>query len=460
MANQLIWYVRGSGDVRSDLIEDLRKVGYTLEVTNSVDVVVSEIKKKKSVTFIIIDASAGEAEASNRIVELSASDSLFETPLILISYQAGKRSPTLKKKFKTFIPVDIPFKVSSIIEQLIKLAPPAGITSKGSEAETKSKEKKKGAKTSGGEHFAYADEITDFDDSLLIPEHPTREKIINALQVMSKRNDRLPVHARRVTFITSSVSNSLQLSREQDFDLRRAALILNYGSPNSPTSAHTQDLFHSSVAGQTIPQETLEHFRKSADFARDTLNDKTVEKIILTVVALLSGEDLRSYATTILPAQCILATELCNRATWGHGTWDPHGAYRAVRKMKDGVPVIFDPSVIEALSKILSEAAVSRHSLLNFYPTIEEGGDNDQNIKDASEESEMLFGDLEQIIVEIPDLRPGMRLAKPIIANDGKLILRSNIQFTTDIIWRLWQLATVRPLRPPISVLVSFSKSN
>ena len=54
--------------------------------------------------------------------------------------------------------------------------------------------------------------------------------------------------------------------------------------------------------------------------------------------------------------------------------------------------------------------------------------------------------------VPLPALAPGMRLSRALVAFDGREILASNIKLDEDLIWRIWQLAALRPLNAPVIV--------
>src|SRR5690606_5100682 len=52
--------------------------------------------------------------------------------------------------------------------------------------------------------------------------------------------------------------------------------------------------------------------------------------------------------------------------------------------------------------------------------------------------------------VSILDLQPGMRLAQPLMAFDGRRVLMEGVRLDRDLIWRIWQLSAIRPLNPAI----------
>jgi hypothetical protein len=74
-------------------------------------------------------------------------------------------------------------------------------------------------------------------------------------------------------------------------------------------------------------------------------------------------------------------------------------------------------------------------------------------MRDAEDEATKLFATSSQKSIAIADLKPGMKLARPIVGVDGKLILRSNISLTEELIQNIWRITTIRQVRPKVSVL-------
>ena len=57
--------------------------------------------------------------------------------------------------------------------------------------------------------------------------------------------------------------------------------------------------------------------------------------------------------------------------------------------------------------------------------------------------------------VQLSDLMPGMRLASPLLAVDGRTVLKESVQLNRSIVVQLWQLAAVRALKPSVSVYLA-----
>lgn len=474
-------YWRGSGEVRADLLHAIQVVGYELTAITDID----EVLKRELDALpglVIVDASAGEAEASQRVIEMSAAGKLANIPIIFLSYQATKRSAVLKKTFVKFVPVDIPFKLQFLLEKLLELCP---VPKEFSQPESPKEDTPlvPTAKPSievpptripvvpgkiviqnadpadirsgyGGEFFALADRFDLIDDKLIIPAaHPKRDIIARALAGITNQDEWIGLHSRRVSFIASAIGKELGFDDTRDMRIRTTGLLLNVAMRDKFRHFASHDILLSNE--EKILDTMVDLFKESARFVRDNVDHDTAE-IIETVAGLLRYDEIADE-NLLLEAQCALVPELADRSTWSQEHWNSFGAHRALRRFVEGVPFKFTPEIVFAVSRIITEASAVR-LLLNPLPTLpdETSGDDDaKRVADAQREAEQLFRIKEQMALQLADLKPGMRLTQPIISWDGKLILRANVSLNDDIIRKLWRLAALRPVRPPVAVLVA-----
>jgi hypothetical protein len=484
-------YWRGSGEVRNDILAALSAEGYSLKVVRTFDEVL-ELCVRSLPALIVVDASAGENEASIRVVELSGAERIQDVAVLFFSNQATARGAVLKKQYSRFLSVDLPFSVSAFLSKLRGFlpspspAPDVTLTeSETSDAEAPSEtvssraaKKPRVRKDSltgvayrnkflrnldpanlpssyGGELFCVAEETTDFDDRLLVPEnHPKRELLQKALEAYQAESSWLGTHVRRVAFVTSAIANNLDWDAARDMKLRTSAIFLNWALRDQHHSILSADMF--------FPQnqrfvEMLSHaYQQGAEYLAQRAQEKEASTLLSNVSRIIA-HGLPDTPELGLEAQTLLAVELTDRACWGTGVWDPYGAYRALRKLRQGKPIHVVEEVLDGLGRVLSEAASARQSTRTFIAEgEEENAEADKQKKmvhEAMEEAIGLFGGSAHVPVQVADLRPGMMLARPIVSWDGKLILRANIPLSADIIRRLWQMVTIRPIRPPISVL-------
>ncbi len=473
-------YWRGSGEVRSDLLQAIKVVGYDLTTVSEIDDVLKR-KAEDLPGIVVVDASAGEAEASQRVIEMSAAGPLSQTPIIFLSYQATKRSAVLKKTFAKFLPIDIPFRLQVLLEKFLELCPVptaaaapeiaaelaaqppvvvATATSAGpvvapARVVIKTCDPSKIKPNYGGEFFALADTLDRVDDNLLLPVHPQRDQLVRALNTMTAQDEWMGLHARRVGFLSSALATALGIEGERDRRIRTAGLFLNWGLLERFPHYASHDLLL--LSEERYLKLIGNAFSESARFVRESIQDPGAAQTIQDVANIVLLNSHPADAVALIDAHCVLTPELADRSSWAKLQWDPYGVHRVVRKFIDGEPFQFSQDVVHAISRAMSEAASVR-LLLNPLPPLPDeasGQYEGKLISEAQREAEQLFHVKKQLSMQLADLRPGMRLSQPIISWDGKLILRANVSLSEDLIERLLRLSAVRPVRPPVAVLAA-----
>ncbi len=473
-------YWKGSGDLRSDLLQAIRVVGYELVVVSDIDDVLAR-PDSQAPGLVIVDASAGEAEASQRVIEMSAATALRAVPIIFLSYQATKRSAVLKKTFDKFLPVDIPFRLQSLLEQLLELCPveraapkeeaaPESIQEQGATAvERKPLPALTGSgviregdptqlkQTFGGEFFALADRLERIDDALLLPQHSKRDEIIRALNAITTKSEILGLRARRVSFLASAIANTLGLSEEDDRHIRVAGMFLNWGLKDATGRHIKHDFFLLNNLSESAV--VAKAFQNSARYVREKLGEADSAAIIDDIAKIFEAPPQGPSDELALKTSCALAPELADRGAWDDYCWDPIGAHRVVRKLEHRAICQVPKEVVVAMSRVLSEASATRLSLepIPELPTEPSDDYEVQQSQAAQQEAKNMFSNAEQVRIPLTELKPGMRLSEPIIGVDGKLILKSNIELTEDLIHDIWRITTLRPVRPDVSVLSAVS---
>ena len=493
MSSSQILYWRGSGEVRADVLMALSAAGYSVETVGSFDEVLTLVDKT-DVELLVVDASTGEGEASNRVVELSGAYSLHHLPVIFLSYQASKRSEVLRKEYQTFLPVDVPLNLAKLLEQIRKLVPlPSDTTAQVDQesdleeqaadfdlsgpstmdepepARKMSESAKKQGKTSGsyriqsvrekdptqlvnsygGETLYAGSSLAAFNDALLLPDHPTRETLERLLGDFTKHNEWLGLHVRRCTFVSGALATSLGLSAQQNSFVRTLAILLQWGFLDSTkNSAITVDPF--SAQQRYELEDLVQAFKRSAEHVKNDLQDPGLEHAILEIASLISSEIPRAVT---LEEQVVLGSDLINRATWNSGLWDHFGNHRAIRRMRENFPAAFHPKVLGAIARVLAEAAANSELAIEQYTDRETERDtNSQVARTAIQEAVLKFGETGHLAIQIADLKPGMLLVRPLLSWDGKVILEADTSLDQELIERLWQLATIRPFKPPVLV--------
>ncbi len=460
MAN-IIVYWRGSAELRSELIQALSNEGEQVLTVRSLDEV-HDMLGQGSISLLIADGSAGEREASARVVELTTSPKLFKIPVMFISVQATKRAAVLKNQYKTFIPVDLPFSVSDVLAKTAPVLAKRAMSDAAVSGETlavgKGAPPQPVAVSVAGKLLARANFVEDFDDTLIIPNTNAKGTIQQALNRITDADSWLGLHARRVSFLSSAVTANLNLTPERSNTIKSAGLFLNWGLLEDWgllqdfTNLRRMDIF------LCLDREAIDAlargFERSAGFVQERLKDESAKEVIDCVAAMIQGREGGVRKELHEDAQCVMVAEFINRSCWSGGAWNSFGAYRSIKHLRSGMLRNVDSRIISAAIDSLADAISASVTMGNFVRlSPSQKQESAIEIAKATVEAEMLF-DAESISnVSLTDLKPGQRVARPIASLDGQLVLHANVEIDQDIIWRLWQLGAVRALPPQVAIV-------
>ena len=170
--------------------------------------------------------------------------------------------------------------------------------------------------------------------------------------------------------------------------------------------------------------------------------------IVIKIGELIAQERVLGDDENSVLASTIMAADLTDRVCFHSGFWDPFAARNFLMAIRSGKLKEISPPVLACILKLLSEAIaakrpahlVARH--LRQDPTLKQRARRNRDASIAENETK----------VDINELEPGMKLSKPLLSFDGKLILSSDLVLDDDLIWRLWQLASIRPLNTPMVI--------
>jgi hypothetical protein len=440
---ELILYWRGMAEVRHDLINCLSEKQFAIQQCRSLDEVLT-ITEETPPLAIIVDASAGEREASDRCIDLSTAAPLFKMQLMFISVQATKRTKLLQNNYRMFHPVDVPYRLDKIMARIEQIAR-GDFDLEKIEAEARLLEARRRfmsenadpaqlSRTLGGKYFSVANTPEDFDDNLLIPAHPSSEVLQGMLRTMNHKNPWLGCHSRRVAYLSSALANSMALGSSRDAMIRLGALMLNWGLRDQDSAVIHHDMFRD--YNEDKIRELSSYYRDSSVAAEQKLKDPEVARTILAASELLLSKvpDSKELHEN---AYCILASELIDRSCWSTGFWNPFGAHSAIKRLREKQICFTNEKINRTLIRVLGEAGSWRVTVHNFF-----GFDGSGAVTKKSKGPNSRA-------VSLHELHPGMKLAEPLAAQDGKLILSADTELDEQTLYDLWALAAIRALHRP-----------
>ena len=563
--SKTICYWRGSAEIRDDIISAMVERNYSVKQVRTLDEVLTLTRDRNS-CVLVVDGTASQREASDRIVELTNTPILFDVPIVFIATQAAKRSSVLKTNYRQLHPVDVPYNLNLVVRALdimvdsekaagallaagagspkattatgtvapsdaedsegssapqvddsgpgnsVELASIPGAVSATSDSvapivdeaspiaavqnavetspsdtpdaapsqtgrrtveDTSAKNKERLRKNPdpksltnsyGGETFSLATAASDFNDAILLPQFGQQEKLLSTLDEISISDRWVGAHARRVAFVASAIANSLGFSAERDEAIRTAALLFSLSWKDGSLGGVRLDMFRDQ------PEEAVkalgDGMKRSGALIRKNFGQERAARLLEIGASVLQRETPVGAPDLVRDAQCVLLVELADRSCWGSGFWYPFGAYRTIRYLRREHTMFSDRPLAAAMSRVLGESVTSHVTVGNSFvssmdddlasptakaplPMRDANGRNLGQAGTAGSRRETRI-----LTVQITDLLPGMRLAQPLKALDGRLILDAQIRIDEEIVLQLWQLAAVRALSDRVAIEV------
>ncbi len=546
-----ICYWRGSAEVRDDLVAALGE-HFEIVLARGIEDVLDVLHEEK-LAALVVDGSAGQREASDRVIEITNTPRLHHTPIIFVSAQATQRVSGLQKRVQSIYPLDVPYHLQhalrgirllidsegeidrrSIVEimnfplqggsgvEIVRseeasvtpvsaeeskvvatdtarfselpeeaekapeVAEPSvadsirdvseddqGSRSKlrrtvesNSEANRlrlrKNPDPARLKHTYGGQVFSIATEASDFDDDMLFPEGEKRELLKQAFTAFEKLDPWAGVHARRVAFVGTAVANSLSFNKAQQENVRMTCLFINWATPERE---HCQPRRHD-IFRDHRPEALAEisnAFRASAALIRERFQEERSAQTIDLIANMIEGNSALTaqQKDLVAEAECVLIVEFADRACWSEGYWNSFGVYRTMRQLRNDSKFVTRAPVRASMKRVLGEAVTAHVTVGNIFISNDDLEASDAGRPALSNSRPVLAATfspgstgIKSLTIQISDLLPGMRLAEPLKAKDGKVIVDRDVCLDQDMVFQLWQLAALRALQKEIVIQV------
>ena len=435
-------YLHGSAELRSDIIGALDSAGYEIHKCRELEELRS-ILDTCSPAFVIVDASAGENEASERVLEISSQPVYHKLPLIFISTKADSRAQVLKRNCESVLPINVPYSLKNVLISVHQFCQ--------EQANTAAEEKESMIETPGAQ-FALAKRVSFFEDDSLLENHPQSADLKKVLNTLSERSEWLGLHARRVGYLAESMASSLNIAKGRADNITAVGYSLNLGLLEDLEEFRGIDLFKSTSVENV--NKLVRTYLNSAHMARMHLQNETVESTIKVMADLLQLRPAKETNQELIEdAQFAMLADLADRACWGEFGWDASGARRVIRKLSNGFDFIPNKEIKLSLARVMVNAILSSSKNLSIYGEGAQKSTHDQELisHEIAQASE-LYPREQRLEVKISDLEPGMKLTDPLVSNDGHLIVSAGTKLNSDSIWRLWRLIGLRPFRDSVEV--------
>lgn len=264
-----------------------------------------------------------------------------------------------------------------------------------------------------------------------------RQVAESLLTQLGKRN---AGHIYRTASICSQLLTTLQMPKKNLEDAHDASVLYAWSFTENPRLLIADYLLPSRASSR---REVAALIQKSAAMISEQLGMSSVEDIVSTMAKLLGDEYQVGDNPEGIISSAIITTDMVNRACWQNGHWSPRAINHLLRRFSAAEVPDIHPVVLGLILKMLSEslegagANYLRANAIRRNPSLQEVEDSmKQEVHSRAEQP-----------TPLSKLKPGMQISRPILSFDGRVILVKDTVLDEDLIWRIWQLAAIRPMR-------------
>lgn len=276
---------------------------------------------------------------------------------------------------------------------------------------------------------------------------PAEPLAIDAINDVLRTSDRWSkAHLCRTAFVTNHLIGPLQVENALVQDTRVASLL--FAATFVARSPEYVKVNYLRPGKKHFRQQLCSRIKDSALWAASRLGIPRVGEIISGAARLIGQEDPPGNESISIAASSIVAADLADRTCFHSGYWDPRSAYGLLRRIKAGDLSQLNSRVMCCTVKFISEAVANKPCAFLIPKHLRD----DPALRAAAEEARAGKITSKEQRVPLSSLQPGMKLARPLVTYDGREILDGDLVLDQDLIWRIWQLAAMRPLNTPLVV--------
>ena len=294
-----------------------------------------------------------------------------------------------------------------------------------------------------GEEYALNPTVAALSSKKYLPTHPQLRALIKDFTETLPKWSQGHVH--RTAFLADLLFGALGYTGDARESGRIAAILFPWTFAESRKDLIRKDYLQQGGGG--VRKELCSKIKDSAMRVAADLRLPMPGNIIAALARLVGREEIPSDSTDSLIASCIMAADITDRVCTRAGVFVPNVAYLFLNRIQSEETKDIHPLVLCCLIKILAEAITAGSSL-----TISKKIRKNPKLREQAELTKNQVVGADEVKVAITSLSPGMKLSRPVVTFDGKEILKGDLVLDEDLIWRIWRLASVRPLNGPVIV--------
>lgn len=440
--------------------ERLRAKGYGSQTaSNASDA--ARIAAGLNAPLIIFEFGSSPENTKKGIEEILQADQIKEYPLLVLGKNVNEHTSELNKHVRSLTHLDSPTKSIIVLERIDKIIAGFNFQSGFREGHSESKQgsfhestivqteaeiqddifkeifklKLSERKIGGDQYVKIKDDGFEGNPTL-----PISSKVKNLiLPILENSSSHTQRRFYRINFACQQFSKALNIDDEKTLCL---STLYAKAFLSGPEEYLTREYTGQRRSG--FRKELCSKIKDSALEVGFELQDKDLSSSISSIGKVI-GEEESLIEKNDIHVAIVLAVDFLERCVIRRGHFSPRVAYDVVRKVKLGLLSWLPAPVAAIFVKFLSEAIAATTVKLLVTKKMK------QDPKVQAVVSRIIAEPLKdgEQHISLSDLSPGMHLTRPIHGFDGKEVLAGNLTLDEDLVFRIWQLATLKPLIEP-----------
>lgn len=287
--------------------------------------------------------------------------------------------------------------------------------------------------TLGGQRYVEATKSVVLLDEFIEKDSEDRQMIE---PILKGGNSWIRNHVCRTAYMTDRILIGLGVAEDKRRIARLAAILRAKAFVDRSRLLRSD---YTREGDEGLQREIAETLRLSARYVSEKIGDPKISSMVSLCACYFEQQRIESDDFTL--ASAILISDVVERYCWSMGFFNSLRAYMLLKRWKSGAIPKVEFGVVCLAAKFLSEGIVA----VPFKSLIPKGVKLPK--REKANETTGVYVVENGRLVPVEALSPGMRLLSPLVTYDGREILQSDIQLDDDLIWRIWQLASIRPIR-------------
>jgi hypothetical protein len=230
-------------------------------------------------------------------------------------------------------------------------------------------------------------------------------------------------HLHRTTFLSNQILKTVSISNENLELAKTTSFLLNY--PNLLGREDLSKARYIRRGQEEIRANYAELLISNSTHLLEVENLSDISKIISKIAQTILEECEADESIDSKIASAIALSDILGREAWQADACDNRACYFLLRWLEKKSFSSYDPEILSQLIQVVVSSNVKH------------GDFSEPDQRESKSRTNLL----------IPELQSNMIVDRDLFSDSGKILVEAKTKLDPDIIWRLWRLSTLIPIK-------------